>query len=57
MLIKSKNALLFTYGVTNAGKTHTVIGSKSQPGILRNALSWFISFRNKMLGREDVGKS
>lgn len=35
---KKKSGLIFTYGMTNAGKTFTVIGSKSQPGILPKSL-------------------
>ncbi|XP_063062646.1 kinesin-like protein KIF20A [Engraulis encrasicolus] len=33
-----KNSLLFSYGVTNAGKTHTIQGSSKDPGILPRAL-------------------
>lgn len=32
------SGLLFTYGVTSAGKTHTVTGSPEQPGILPRTL-------------------
>ena len=30
--------MLFTYGVTNSGKTHTVYGSADNPGILPRVL-------------------
>jgi len=33
-----KSGLLFTYGVTNAGKTHTIIGSKLDAGILPRSI-------------------
>jgi len=33
-----KSSLLFTYGVTNAGKTHTIIGTKSDSGILPRSI-------------------
>ncbi|XP_062376652.1 kinesin-like protein KIF20A [Sardina pilchardus] len=36
--LQGKNALLFSYGVTNAGKTHTIQGSAKDPGILPRAL-------------------
>ncbi|XP_016396335.1 kinesin-like protein KIF20A isoform X2 [Sinocyclocheilus rhinocerous] len=36
--IHGKNALVFSYGVTNAGKTYTVQGSQKEPGILPRAL-------------------
>lgn len=33
-LLKGKNALLFTYGVTGSGKTFTLSGSHDNPGIM-----------------------
>ncbi|EFA04563.2 kinesin-like protein KIF23 [Tribolium castaneum] len=33
-LLKGKNALLFTYGVTGSGKTHTLTGDHHNPGIM-----------------------
>ncbi|XP_076828737.1 kinesin-like protein KIF20A isoform X2 [Brachyhypopomus gauderio] len=36
--LNGKNALVFSYGVTNAGKTHTIQGSSRDPGILPRAL-------------------
>ncbi|XP_028814933.1 kinesin-like protein KIF20A [Denticeps clupeoides] len=36
--LQGKNALVFSYGVTNAGKTHTIQGSSKDPGILPRAL-------------------
>ncbi|KAL2085303.1 hypothetical protein ACEWY4_018623 [Coilia grayii] len=39
-----KNSLLFSYGVTNAGKTHTIQGSAKDPGILPRSLD--IVFRH-----------
>ena len=31
--------MIFSYGVTNAGKTHTIIGTKEDPGILPRSLA------------------
>lgn len=31
----NKGGLIFTYGVTNSGKTHTVLGTDDEPGILQ----------------------
>lgn len=42
--LQGKNSLLFSYGVTNAGKTHTIQGSTKDPGILPRALD--IVFRH-----------
>ncbi|XP_058639452.1 kinesin-like protein KIF20A isoform X2 [Onychostoma macrolepis] len=36
--VHGKNALVFSYGVTNAGKTYTIQGSQKEPGILPRAL-------------------
>ncbi|CAH0556680.1 unnamed protein product [Brassicogethes aeneus] len=33
-LLKGKNALLFTYGVTGSGKTFTLTGDENNPGIM-----------------------
>lgn len=35
----SKNALLFAYGMTNAGKTYTVLGEEGSPGLIPQALT------------------
>lgn len=37
-LIKGKNGLLFTYGVTGSGKTYTMTNHKSSVGILPRCL-------------------
>ena len=37
-LIRGKNGLLFAYGVTCSGKTHTMIGQANNPGILPRSL-------------------
>ncbi|KZO89712.1 kinesin-domain-containing protein [Calocera viscosa TUFC12733] len=36
-------ACLFCYGVTSSGKTHTMQGSVSDPGIIRRALRYFLA--------------
>lgn len=36
--LHGKNALVFSYGVTNAGKTYTIQGSQKEPGILPRSL-------------------
>ena len=37
-VLMGKQALLFAYGMTNAGKTYTIQGTKSNPGVLPRAL-------------------
>lgn len=34
----SENGLLFAYGMTNAGKTYTVLGEDPHPGLIPQAL-------------------
>lgn len=40
LIIKKKSGLIFTYGMTNAGKTFTVVGTPSQPGVLPQTLTY-----------------
>ncbi|CAG2179699.1 unnamed protein product, partial [Oppiella nova] len=37
-LVNGKNGLLFTYGITSSGKTYTIAGTPSEPGILPRSL-------------------
>ena len=37
-LFRKKNGLLFTYGVTNSGKTYTMTGTVKEPGLLPRSL-------------------
>jgi len=37
-MFKGNNSLLFTYGVTNAGKTYTVQGNAEEPGVVPRSL-------------------
>ncbi|XP_044172100.1 kinesin-like protein KIF23 isoform X1 [Acropora millepora] len=37
-LIRGKNGLIFTYGITGSGKTHTMTGSPSDSGLLPRCL-------------------
>lgn len=38
------NVMIFAYGVTSSGKTHTIMGSEADPGILPRVLE--ITFRS-----------
>lgn len=40
MIKNKKSGLIFTYGLTNAGKTYTVIGDPINPGILPHSLKY-----------------
>ncbi|KAI9269864.1 kinesin motor domain-containing protein [Sporodiniella umbellata] len=37
-VLKGENALAFAYGVTNSGKTYSIIGTQKQPGLLPRTL-------------------
>ncbi|CAL8293447.1 unnamed protein product [Lota lota] len=49
--LAGKNALIFSYGVTNAGKTYTIQGTAKEPGILPRVLD--ATFRH--IGRCQYG--
>ncbi|KAG2458486.1 KI20A protein, partial [Polypterus senegalus] len=42
--LEGKNALVFTYGVTNAGKTHTIQGSVKDAGILPRSIDVIFNY-------------
>ena len=46
LIINKKSGLVFTYGMTNAGKTFTVIGTPEQPGILPQALKNLLEYNS-----------
>lgn len=33
-----ESGLIFSYGITNSGKTYSILGTKEQPGILLNLI-------------------
>lgn len=52
LLAQECNGLLFTFGVTNSGKTFTIHGSKEEPGILPRSLQTIFNSIRKT-GPED----
>lgn len=48
------NGVIFSYGVTNAGKTHTIIGSKTDPGILPKLFCYLIEIKDSIIKKETV---
>ena len=46
LIQNQKSGLVFTYGMTNAGKTYTVIGTPECPGILPLALKSLFDIKN-----------
>ena len=46
LIFNQKSGLIFTYGMTNAGKTYTVIGTPECPGILPLALKNLFDYGN-----------
>jgi kinesin family protein 23 len=49
-------ALLFAYGVTGSGKTHTMTGSLQNPGILPRCLDVFFNSIAPMQAKKFVFK-
>lgn len=46
-VLDGDNALIFAYGVTNSGKTHTVMGKETDAGILPRSLNMIIKSTEK----------
>ena len=44
LILNQKSGLVFTYGMTNAGKTYTVIGTPEYPGILPLTLKSLLEY-------------
>ena len=51
LVINNKSGLIFTYGMTNAGKTYTVIGTPENPGILPLALKNLMEYEDEELSQ------
>ena len=48
LIFNQKSGLVFTYGMTNAGKTYTVIGTPEYPGILPLALKSLLEYDERL---------
>ena len=47
-MLENKSSLIFTYGITNSGKTYTMIGEPNDPGLLPNSLAYLIKKLNEI---------
>ncbi|KAI6660929.1 Kinesin-like protein KIF23 [Oopsacas minuta] len=56
-LLNGKNGLLFTYGITNSGKTYTMTGSHENSGILPRCLDVIFNSVTELLAKPFVFKS
>ena len=57
LITKQRSSLIFTYGMTNAGKTFTVIGTPENPGILPQALKNLIEYdENKNIKNDKASR-
>ncbi|XP_039075367.1 kinesin-like protein KIF23 isoform X3 [Hyaena hyaena] len=56
-LIHGKNGLLFTYGVTGSGKTHTMTGSPGEGGLLPRCLDMIFNSIGTLQAKRYVFKS
>lgn len=48
------SGVIFSYGVTNAGKTHTIIGNKTDPGLLPKLFCYLMEIRDSIIKKEMV---
>ena len=54
-LLQGKNGLLFTYGVTGSGKTHTMTGSPRDGGVMIRAIDvLFNSLEDRLVSRKNM---
>lgn len=54
-LLQGKNGLLFTYGVTGSGKTHTMTGNATDPGVMMRSIDViFNSIANHLVSRKNM---
>ncbi|KAM5241850.1 kinesin-like protein KIF23 isoform 2-T2 [Hipposideros larvatus] len=56
-VIRGKNGLLFTYGVTGSGKTHTMTGSPGEGGLLPRCLDMIFNSIGSFQAKRYVFKS
>ena len=54
-LLQGKNGLLFTYGVTGSGKTHTMQGNARDGGVMIRAIDvLFNSLQDRLVSRKSM---
>ena len=54
-LIQGKNGLLFSYGVTGSGKTHTMTGNARDGGVMIRAIDvLFNSIEDRLVSRKNM---
>ncbi len=46
-----KSGAIFSYGVTNAGKTYTIIGNRQNPGLLAKFIDVIYDIKNRLLSK------
>ncbi|GMI00284.1 hypothetical protein TrST_g3119 [Triparma strigata] len=49
-----QSSLLFAYGITNAGKSHTIMGNESQPGVVPRAMKDIFERIDKCEGKAEL---
>eukprot|EP00871_Galdieria_phlegrea_P003860 jgi/Galph1/4475/GphlegSOOS_G3143.1 len=48
-LLAGKSAMILAYGITNAGKTHTILGTEAEPGLIPRTIDTiFYSLQDKI---------
>lgn len=49
MFEKRRDALVFSYGVTNAGKTFTILGTQERPGLLIRSVQLLLQLKHALV--------
>lgn len=55
-LFDGQSSLLFAYGVTNSGKTHTIVGTQKDPGLIPRSLDFAFELLNTKNKLKDSGE-
>ncbi|GJD10752.1 Kinesin-like protein KIF20A [Galdieria sulphuraria] len=49
-LFSGQNSMILAYGITNAGKTHTILGTEAEPGLIPRSIdAIFYSLKDKII--------
>ncbi len=56
-VVQGYNATVFAYGQSSSGKTHTMLGTEDDPGVMRRAVDQVRTFRHFITFRIELGRT
>lgn len=57
MFQDKRDCLVFSYGVTNAGKTFTILGTQSRPGILIRSIRFLLGLKKMSISSDSLNSA